>query len=69
MQSYSHQIDDTLTQADLPNLGSQLQLPAGWGFRARVVSDAPMQNPGPEDTVQMAWTQPVVPASGDAEER
>jgi hypothetical protein len=38
MQSYSHQVDDTLTEADLPDLGSRLQLPAGWGFRARVVS-------------------------------
>jgi hypothetical protein len=38
MQSYSHQIDDTLTEADLPDLGSRLQLPAGWEFRARVVS-------------------------------
>ena len=38
MQSYSLQVDDTLTEADLPDLGSRLQLPAGWGFRARVVS-------------------------------
>jgi hypothetical protein len=37
MQSYSHQVDDTLTEADLPALGSRLQLPPGWSFRARVV--------------------------------
>lgn len=29
--------------------------------RARVVSDAPMANPAPEDGVQLAWTQPVIP--------
>ena len=33
--------------------------------RARVVSDAPMKNPAPEDTVQRAWTQPVVPSAKD----
>jgi hypothetical protein len=37
MQSYSHQVDDTLTEADLPGLGSRLQLPPGWSFRVRVV--------------------------------
>ena len=38
MQSYSHQVDDTLSEADLAGLGSRLQLPPGWAFRARVVS-------------------------------
>ena len=32
-------VDDTLTEADLPELGSRLQLPPGWSFRARVVSE------------------------------
>jgi hypothetical protein len=39
MISYSHIVDDTLTEADLPALGSRLQLPPGWSFRARVVSE------------------------------
>jgi hypothetical protein len=35
MQSYSQQNDASLTEADLPDLGSRLTLPAGWTFRAR----------------------------------
>jgi hypothetical protein len=38
MQTYSHQVDDTLASADLPSLAERLQLPAGWTFRTRVVS-------------------------------
>jgi hypothetical protein len=38
MQSYSHQVDDTLTSADLPSLEERLELPAGWTFRARLVT-------------------------------
>jgi hypothetical protein len=38
MISYSRIVDDTLTEADLPELGSRLQLPPGWSFRVRVVS-------------------------------
>jgi hypothetical protein len=38
MQSYSHQVDDTLTSGDLPSLGLRLQLPQGWSFHARTLS-------------------------------
>ena len=51
MQSYSHQVDDALTSADLPSLGSRLQLPAGWTFRARVV---------PSELVVQATGQAIV---------
>ena len=37
MQSYSQQNDASLTEADLPDLGSRLTLPAGWTFRARML--------------------------------
>ncbi|GAT32471.1 hypothetical protein TSACC_2870 [Terrimicrobium sacchariphilum] len=33
MQSYSLQVDPTLTAADLPNLGKKLKLPKGWQYR------------------------------------
>ncbi len=51
MQSYSHQVDDALTSADLPSLGERLQLPAGWTFRARVV---------PSELVVQATGQAIV---------
>ena len=35
MQSYSLQIDPTLTEAVLPRLGERLNLPEGWRYRAR----------------------------------
>ena len=35
MQSYSLQVDPTLTEADLPALGARLQLPDGWRYLAR----------------------------------
>jgi len=35
MQTWSQQIDPTLTQADLARLGDRLQLPDGWTFRTR----------------------------------
>jgi hypothetical protein len=51
MQTYSHQVDDTLASADLPSLGERLQLPAGWTFRARVV---------PSELVVQATGQAIV---------
>jgi hypothetical protein len=33
MQSWSQQVDPTLNQRDLANLGSKLKLPAGWTYR------------------------------------
>ena len=51
MQSYSHQVDDSLTSADLPSLGERLQLPEGWTFRARVV---------PSELVVQATGQAIV---------
>ncbi len=35
MQSYSLQIDPSLTEAELPMLGDRLDLPQGWSYRAR----------------------------------
>ncbi len=37
MQSYSLQIEPSLTVADLAGLGTRLQLPDGWTFAARVL--------------------------------
>jgi hypothetical protein len=37
MQSYSHQVDATLTSADLPLLGTRLDVPSGWTFAARTL--------------------------------
>jgi hypothetical protein len=39
MQAYCIGVDPTLTQADLPELGSRLDLPAGWTYRTRVLDD------------------------------
>jgi hypothetical protein len=39
MQSYSRQVDPSLTYADLPEIGSLLGLPAGWRYRVRRPSD------------------------------
>ena len=38
MQSYSLAVDPTLTKADLPALGSRLQLPPGWRYQVRRLS-------------------------------
>lgn len=37
MQSYSQQANASLTEADLPGLGSRLTPPAGWTYRARTL--------------------------------
>ena len=37
MQSYAQIIDPDLTLADLPRLGSRLDLPPGWRYRSRVL--------------------------------
>ena len=53
MQSYSHQVDDTLTTSDLPSLGERLQLPTGWTFRARALtSELVVQATGQATVVQ-----------------
>ena len=38
MQSYSHQVDNTLSSKDLPGLGARLKPPIGWSFRARTLT-------------------------------
>lgn len=38
MQSWSQQIDPTLTEAGLAGLGARLQLPAGWTYAARTLT-------------------------------
>lgn len=42
MQTYSVQIDPTLTEAQLTDLGSRLALPAGWTYSSRIL-DAPLR--------------------------
>jgi hypothetical protein len=37
MQSYAQIVDGSLTLADLPGLGSRLDLPDGWTYRTRVL--------------------------------
>ena len=39
MQSYSHTLDPSLTEADLPRLGQRLHVPSGWQYRARVLDE------------------------------
>ena len=39
MQSYAHIIDPTLTIDDLETLGDRLDLPEGWSYEARVLSE------------------------------
>ncbi|MEM7336244.1 MAG: hypothetical protein AAF490_29455 [Chloroflexota bacterium] len=39
MQSYTHQVDPTLTIDDLEMLGARLSLPEGWRYQARVLSE------------------------------
>jgi len=41
MQTYSVQIDPTLTEAQLTDLGSRLTLPEGWTYSSKVL-DAPL---------------------------
>lgn len=39
MQAYCIGVDPTLTQDDLADLGSRLELPAGWSYRTRVLDE------------------------------
>ncbi len=39
MQAYSLIVDHTLSEADLPALGSRLALPPGWTYRTRVLAE------------------------------
>jgi hypothetical protein len=39
MQAYCIGVDPTLCEADLPELGQRLALPAGWTYRTRVLDD------------------------------
>jgi hypothetical protein len=39
MESYSQEVDTTLTMADLPNLGQRLKLPDGWQYKAVVLDN------------------------------
>jgi hypothetical protein len=39
MQSVSLIVDPDLTADDLPTLGATLQLPTGWTYQARLLSD------------------------------
>jgi hypothetical protein len=39
MQAYCVGVDPTLTEADLPSLGTRLSLPPGWAYRSRVLDE------------------------------
>ena len=39
MQSYTHLVDPTLTIDDLETLGERLELPEGWQYEARILSE------------------------------
>lgn len=39
MQSYTHIVDPTLTIEDLETLGERLELPEGWSYQTRVLSE------------------------------
>ncbi|MGJ3239057.1 MAG: haloalkane dehalogenase [Anaerolineae bacterium] len=39
MQSYSHEVDPTLTIDDLETLGDRLNLPEGWSFQTRILEE------------------------------
>jgi pimeloyl-ACP methyl ester carboxylesterase len=39
MQSYSQEVDPTLTINDLENLGERLNLPEGWSFQTRILEE------------------------------
>lgn len=40
MQSWSQQVDPTLDEAGLAELGTRLQVPSGWSYRVRVLTEA-----------------------------
>jgi hypothetical protein len=40
MQTYSAQIDPTLTEAQLTDLDSRLTLPAGWTYSSRILDSS-----------------------------
>jgi len=42
MQSWSQQVDPTLTEKDLATLGARLHLPAGWSYSSRTLT-APLR--------------------------
>jgi hypothetical protein len=42
MQSWSQQVDPTLSETDLAGLGARLRLPAGWSYAARTLT-APLR--------------------------
>jgi len=42
MQSWSQQVDPALSEADLPGLGARLQLPEGWTYASRTLTE-PLQ--------------------------
>jgi hypothetical protein len=53
MQSYSQIVDPTLTAAQLPALGSKLNLPAGWTYGTRVpASDLILRSGGSAQVLQ-----------------
>ncbi len=52
MQSYSQQVNASLTEAELSGLGSRLSPPAGWTYRARTIgSTLRVSTPGSEAVV------------------
>jgi hypothetical protein len=39
MQSYSQQVDPSLSLRTLPDIGPDLQLPEGWSYAARTLTE------------------------------
>ena len=53
MQSYAQIVDTRLSESDLPGLGTRLELPAGWEYRARTLaSPLVVSTPGEATVVQ-----------------
>lgn len=53
MQSYAQIVDATLSEGDLPGLGTRLMLPSGWTYRARTLdADLHVSTPGQATVVQ-----------------
>jgi len=75
MQSYSHEVDDTLTEESLSSLGNRLKLPRNWKYRLRkldadwVVRSTEGKAHVIQDEFQNTYQRvdPVTPARQDAE--
>ncbi len=74
MQSYAQIADPSLSISDLENLGSRLELPKGWSYRTRVLTEdsrlrangvAYVINDNLYDSYQKVTEQTAVGSSGE----